>query len=109
MLSVLLLLEMLGCPPLAVGIGQASTIVRSDGYLNTSHVTVSLPSLYKKINIQYVHVVQMSDFDSSLMSSIPLQFLFNGFANHGGCTTPPAIIGSRPNRACIVIGSRKRY
>lgn len=149
-------------------VGRVSTIVRPDGYLNTSPIAVSLPILYKEINVQHVHVVQMSDFDgtdilkcrwsvsgttsvnqynecagvcngipgnnlikenctivftlvsanvyaaaalqiedffnaaavtaNTPMSSVPLQFLFYGYANPGGCTTPPAIIGSRPNR-----------
>ncbi|CAF1155612.1 unnamed protein product [Adineta ricciae] len=152
-------------------VARISTIVRPDGYLNTSPIAVSLPILYKEINIQHVHVVQMSDFDgtdtlkcrwsikattaitqydecadvcsgitganligenctivftlytagwyvaaalqiedfynaaavtaNTPMSSVPLQFLFYGYANPGGCTTPPAIIGNRPNRACI--------
>ncbi|UJR07471.1 hypothetical protein I4U23_011760 [Adineta vaga] len=152
-------------------VGRISTLIRPDGYLNTSPVAVSLPILYKEINIQHVHVVQMSDFDgtdllkcrwsvgatttinqynecanvcngvpgatliganctivftltiagsyaavavqiedfynaaayaaNTPMSSVPLQFLFLGYANPGGCTTAPAIIGNRPNRACI--------
>ncbi|UJR07378.1 hypothetical protein I4U23_011664 [Adineta vaga] len=152
-------------------VGRISTIVRPDGYLNTSPVAVSLPILYKEINIQQVHVVQMSDFDgtdilkcrwsvggtttinqfnecagvcngipganliganctivftltaanwyaaaalqiedfynaaalaaNTPMTSVPLQFLFYGYAAPTGCSTPPAIIGDRPNRACI--------
>ncbi|CAF1080336.1 unnamed protein product [Rotaria sordida] len=35
------------------------------------------------------------------MSSVPLQFLFYGYAVPSGCSTPPSIIGNRPNRACI--------
>ncbi|CAF4454368.1 unnamed protein product, partial [Adineta steineri] len=36
------------------------------------------------------------------MISVPIQFLFYGYAAPAGtCTTPPAIIGNRPNRACI--------
>ncbi|UJR08422.1 hypothetical protein I4U23_012692 [Adineta vaga] len=149
-------------------VNHINTIVRPDGYVNTSPVAVTIPIIYKEINIQHVHVVQMSDFDSddilkcrwssggtstingfdecfdvclglssaSLinenctlvftltvasfysavalqiedfynsaatvpMSSVPLQFLFYGYANPGGCSTPSAIIGNRPNRACI--------
>jgi hypothetical protein len=142
-----------------------NTAVRPDGFLNTSPVAVTLPVVYKEINIQQVYVVQMSDFDSNdilkcrwsnasgnindfdecsgvcngvpganliqnnctivftltvanlyaavalqiedfynsaatvPMSSVPLQFLFYGYpAPTGSCTTPPAIIGNRPNR-----------
>ncbi|CAF0857108.1 unnamed protein product [Adineta ricciae] len=147
-------------------INQINSIVRPDGYINTSPVAVTLPIIYKETYIQHVHVVQMSDFDSDVlkcrwsaafsnvngydecadvclgvsgaqlleenctlvftlttaaiysavalqiedfynsaattpMSSVPLQFLFYGYGNPGGCSTPPAIIGNRPNRACI--------
>jgi hypothetical protein len=142
-----------------------NTAVRPDGYLNTSPVAVTLPVIYRQINIQQVYVVQMSDFDGNdilkcrwsnssgningydecggvclgvpganlirtnctivftltiayqyaavalqiedfynsaatvPMSSVPLQFLFYGYpAPTGSCTTPPAIIGNRPNR-----------
>ncbi|CAF0825479.1 unnamed protein product [Adineta ricciae] len=39
------------------------TNVRPDGYLNTSPIGVTIPIIYKPINIQQVHVVQMADFD----------------------------------------------
>ncbi|CAF1405774.1 unnamed protein product, partial [Adineta steineri] len=145
-----------------------NTNLRPDGYINSSPIAVSLPIVYKEINIQQVHVVQMSDFDrtdtlrcrwanksgnfngadecdgvcygipgasligdnctlvftltnagvyaaaalqiedyysssyTTPMSSVPIQFLFYGYAAPtGSCTTPPAIIGNRPNRACI--------
>ncbi len=42
-----------------------NTAIRPDGYLNTSPVAVTLPIIYKQINIQQVYVVQMSDFDSN--------------------------------------------
>ncbi|CAF0820992.1 unnamed protein product [Adineta steineri] len=50
--------------------------------------------------------LQIEDYYSSSsttpMSSVPIQFLFYGYAAPtGSCTTPPAIIGNRPNRACI--------
>ncbi|CAF4235846.1 unnamed protein product [Rotaria sp. Silwood2] len=32
------------------------------------------------------------------MSSVPLQFLFYGYAVLNGCSTPPSITGDRPNR-----------
>ena len=37
------------------------------------------------------------------MTSVPFQFLFYGYPTPTGCSTPPAIIGSRPNE---VISSR---
>ncbi|CAF3865202.1 unnamed protein product [Adineta steineri] len=147
---------------------RINTNLRPDGYINSSPIAVSLPIVYKQINIQQVHVVQMSDFDgtdilrcrfatassnfnganecdgvcnaipgasliqdnctlvftltypgvyaaaalqiedyfssssTTPMSSVPLQFLFYGYAAPtGSCTTPPAIIGNLPNRACI--------
>ncbi|CAF4440994.1 unnamed protein product, partial [Adineta steineri] len=47
--------------------------------------------------------LQIEDYYSSSyttpMSSVPIQFLFYGYAAPAGtCTTPPAIIGNRPNR-----------
>ncbi|CAF1445970.1 unnamed protein product [Adineta steineri] len=148
---------------------QINTALRPDGYINSSPIAVTLPIIYKQVNIQQVHVVQMSDFDgtdilrcrwstsssntngydecsgvcsgipgasliydnctlvftlyhadqyaaaalqiedyyssssSTPMSSVPLQFLFYGYnlSSTLNCTTPPAIIGNRPNRACI--------
>ncbi|CAF1317920.1 unnamed protein product [Rotaria sp. Silwood1] len=149
-------------------INRINTILRPDGYLNNSPVATTLPVIYKAINTQHVHVVQISDLDStdtlrcrwsigsttntnthdecadvcngvpgavlyndnctlvftltqsakyvavalqiedyytstssSPMSSVPLQFLFYGYLAPSGCSTPPAIIGNRPNRACI--------
>ncbi|CAF3566661.1 unnamed protein product [Rotaria sp. Silwood1] len=149
-------------------IDRINTIVRPDGYLNNSPVATTLPVIYKVINTQHVHVVQMSDLDSTdtlkcrwsdnstsnfnsydecadvcngvpgavlysnnctivftltlanmyvavalqiedyytstsstPMSSVPLQFLFYGYDTPSGCSTPPAIIGNRPNRACV--------
>ena len=141
------------------------TNVRPDGYINSSPIATTLPVIYKAINVEHVHVVQMADFDgtdilkcrwslpgtvngnsynecadvcsgvpgavlhednctlvfnltqanvyvavalqiedyftsSSLtsMSSVPLQFLFYGYVAPTGCSTPPTIIGVRPNR-----------
>jgi hypothetical protein len=44
-------------------INRISTIVRPDGYLNTSPVATTLPVIYKAANVQHVHVVQMYDGD----------------------------------------------
>ena len=44
---------------------RINTAVRPDGYLNSSPVAVTLPIIYKQINIQQVHVIQMSDFDGT--------------------------------------------
>ena len=145
-------------------ITRVNTNLRPDGRLNSSPVTTTLPVLYKAINIQHVHIIQMADFDSDVlkcrwstsstsnfnlynecagvcsgvpgavlhqnnctlvftlttagmysavavqiedyftsasptpMSSIPLQFLFYGYTAPTGCSTPPSIIGVRPNR-----------
>ncbi|UJR38799.1 hypothetical protein I4U23_031464 [Adineta vaga] len=43
---------------------RVNTNLRPDGYINTSPVAVTLPIIYKEINIEHVHVIQMSDFDS---------------------------------------------
>ncbi|CAF1461490.1 unnamed protein product [Adineta ricciae] len=78
------------------------TNIRPDGFINTSPTAVTLPIIYKQINIQHVDVVQMSDVDATIpMSSVPLQFLFYGYPAPTGCSTPSQIIGNRPNRACI--------
>ncbi|CAF3285324.1 unnamed protein product [Rotaria sp. Silwood2] len=129
-------------------VNRLNTIVRPDGYVNSSPLATTLPVIYKAINQQHVHVVQVSDFDgtdelkcrwstsssnynsynecggvcsgvpgavlltiqiedyydstsTTPMSSVPLQFLFYGYAVPSGCNTQPSIIGNRPNRACI--------
>lgn len=38
--------------------------VRPDGIINTSPVTSTLPVIYRVINVQHVHVIQMADADS---------------------------------------------
>jgi len=43
--------------------GQIQLTVRPDGVINTSPVTTSLPVFYRTINVQHVHVIQMSDAD----------------------------------------------
>jgi hypothetical protein len=42
-------------------INQINSIVRSDGYINTSPVATILPVIYKSSYTQHVHVVQMPD------------------------------------------------
>ena len=135
-------------------------------------MTSTLPIIYKEVNVQHVHIVQMADADSTdtlkcrwstdpyytansnnydecgsvcapslptgyvlmsnnctlkftlttanyyavalqiedfytssattPMSSVPIQFLFYGRPNPGGsCSSPPSIIGVRPNLACL--------
>ncbi|CAF0814037.1 unnamed protein product [Adineta steineri] len=56
--------------------------------------------------IYYGCALQIEDFFSSTyttpMSSVPIQFLFYAYnVSAGACATAPAIIGVRPNRACI--------
>ncbi len=51
----------------------------------------------------YAVALQIEDYYSSSssrtpMSSVPVQFLFYSYAKPSGCSTPPAIIGNRPNR-----------
>ena len=46
-------------------ITRIDTTVRPDGFINTSPVATTLPVIYKAINVQHVHVVQMSDFDGT--------------------------------------------
>ncbi|CAF3704333.1 unnamed protein product [Rotaria sp. Silwood1] len=149
-------------------VNRINTVVRPDGYINSSPIATTLPVIYKATSQQHVHVVQISDFDgtddlkcrwstsstsnynsynecggvcsgvpgavlfsnnctlvftltqasvyvavalqiedyydstsTTPMSSVPLQFLFYGYAVPSGCSTPPSIIGNRPNRACI--------
>lgn len=144
-------------------VSRINTAIRPDGYINSSPIAVVLPMIYKKINVQYVHVVQMVDFDGTdilrcrwanttdnvnsydecsgvcsgvpgailipnnctiiftltkpgiyaavalqiedyynntaktPMSSVPVQFLFYGYATSSTCTTPPTISSNRPN------------
>lgn len=43
--------------------GKIELTVRPDGVINTSPVTSTLPVLYRIINVQHVHIIQMSDAD----------------------------------------------
>jgi hypothetical protein len=58
--------------PLAIGgngdwqvTNRISLVIRPDGIINTSPVTSTLPVIYQTINVQHVHVVQMSDADTT--------------------------------------------
>ena len=44
--------------------GKMDLTVRPDGIINTSPVTTTLPVIYKTVNIQHVHIIQMSDGNS---------------------------------------------
>lgn len=44
--------------------GKIDLTIRPDGIINTSPVTTTLPVIYKTINIQHVHIIQMSDANS---------------------------------------------
>ena len=46
-------------------ITRINTIVRPDGYINSSPVPTTLPIIYKAVGVTHVHVVQISDFDST--------------------------------------------
>ena len=54
----------------------------------------------------YAVALQIEDFYNSSsttpMSSIPIQFLFFGVNVPTGCSTPPSIIGARPNGGLIL-------
>ncbi|CAF1012841.1 unnamed protein product [Rotaria sordida] len=57
-------------------------------------------------NLYYACALQIEDYyDSSHttpMSSVPIQFLFYAYTpSSSACATRPAVIGERPNRACI--------
>ena len=45
--------------------GKIDLNIRPDGILNTSPVTSTLPVIYRAINVEHVHVIQMSDADST--------------------------------------------
>ncbi|CAF4553475.1 unnamed protein product, partial [Rotaria sp. Silwood2] len=147
--------------------GKIDLTVRSDGLINTSPVTTTLPVIYRTVGVQHVQIIPMSDADSTdtlrcrwstdntpsnangydecasvcapslpagytlspdnctlvfrissvggyyavalqiedfytstsptPMSSVPVQFMFYGIAVPSGCSTPPSIIGVRPN------------
>ena len=46
-------------------ITRINTIVRPDGYINSSPVATTLPIIYKPIGITQTHAVHMSDFDGT--------------------------------------------
>jgi hypothetical protein len=45
--------------------GQINLAVRPDGIINTSPVTSTLPVIYRTVNVPHVHVIQMSDADTT--------------------------------------------
>ncbi len=45
--------------------GQINLAIRPDGIINTSPVTSTLPVFYRTVNVQHVHIIQMSDADST--------------------------------------------
>jgi hypothetical protein len=45
--------------------GQINLAIRPDGIINTSPVTSTLPVIYRTVNVQHVHVIQMSDADTT--------------------------------------------
>lgn len=48
-------------------INRINTFLRPDGLINNSPLAITLPVIYKPINIQHVHVVQVSDLDSDIL------------------------------------------
>jgi hypothetical protein len=53
------------------------------------------------VSTYYAVALQIEDYylpsSPTPMSSVPIQFLFYSYAKPSGCSTPPAIIGDRPN------------
>ena len=45
--------------------GRIDLKIRPDGMLNTSPVTSTLPVIYRTINVQHVHIIQMADAEST--------------------------------------------
>ncbi|UJR18699.1 hypothetical protein I4U23_005606 [Adineta vaga] len=78
-------------------VSRIRTIIRSDGYLNTSPVPFSVPIIYKEVGIQHVHVVQMFDLDRTDILkcrwSIGSTANINGYDECGGvCNGIPGAI-----------------
>ncbi len=44
---------------------EINLTIRPDGLINTSPVTSTLPVIYRTVNVQHVHVIQMSDADAT--------------------------------------------
>ncbi|CAF1470702.1 unnamed protein product, partial [Adineta steineri] len=84
------------CDGVCNGIPGASLI-----YNNCTLVfTLTNPGVYAAAALQIEDYYSSSS--TTPMSSVPIQFLFYGYAAPtASCTTPPAIIGNLPNRACI--------
>ena len=67
--------------------GKIGLAVRPDGIINTSPVTSTLPIIYKQINIQHVHIVQMSDADSTDTLRCRWSTTATNFNNYDECGT----------------------
>ncbi|CAF5007080.1 unnamed protein product, partial [Rotaria sp. Silwood1] len=85
------------CDGVCSGLPNSTVLFQSNC---TLVFTLPITSLY------YACALQIEDYyDSSSitpMSSVPIQFLFYAYTpSASACATRPAIIGDRPNRACI--------
>ena len=63
-------------------VNRINTFVRPDGYINSSPVVTTLPVIYKAINVQHVHIVQMADFDSN--DVLKCRWSLTGTSNYNG-------------------------
>ena len=78
-------------------ITRINTVVRPDGFINSSPLATTLPIIYKAIGVTHVHVVQMSDFDGTdvlkCRGSTSARLIFNNYNECGGvCSGVPGAI-----------------
>ncbi|CAF1498527.1 unnamed protein product [Adineta ricciae] len=63
-------------------VSRISTVLRPDGYINSSPVAMIIPVIYKVINVQHVYVVPVVDYD--LTDSIRCRWATNSLTNING-------------------------
>lgn len=90
------------CRGACMGLNGFSTL-----YGDNCTLVFTLPS--NRATWYFVVALQIEDYYSATsaapMSSVPIQFLFYGYASSGSCTTRPEIIGDRPNRGMFSLTS----
>ena len=64
---------------------RIDTVTRPDGYINSSPIATTLPVIYKAINQQHVHVVDMADFDGTDVLKCRWSTSSNNFNSYDEC------------------------
>ena len=64
---------------------RIDTVTRPDGYINSSPIATTLPVIYRAINQQHVHVVDVTDFDGTDVLKCRWSTSSNNFNSYNEC------------------------